>query len=50
MADSNDGQGHKENFDDTSGKILSQKCSYENSNISYEEVMTNVLLNNKSIF
>ena len=48
MANSKDGQGHKDKYLDTSRKILfvtrNAHEQYESSNIYYLEVMTNVNL------
>ena len=48
MADSKNGQGHKDKYLDTSRKILSQEMLLCNSsNIYYLEVVTNVNLKQK---
>ena len=51
MANSKDGQGHKDKYLDTSRKILfvtrNAHEQYESSNIYYLEVMTNVNLKKK---
>ena len=49
MANSKDGQGHKDKYLDTSRMIVSRNAhvQYESSNIYYLEVMTNVNLKKK---
>ena len=47
IANSKDGQGHKDKYLDTSRNTRNAHVQYESCNIYYLEVMTNVIFKNK---